>query len=66
MRFPTFDLRAFDASTGTNRWVLCDWPDYIFRETGFFLLKGHGVGDEIIAVQWKVVDAFFGLPVEKK
>ena len=46
--------------------MLCDRLDYIFRETGFLLLKGHGVPDEIIAAQWKVVDAFFALPVDKK
>ena len=66
MQFPTFDLSAFNASTGTNRRLLYDRLDYIFTETGFWLVQGHVVGDEIIAVQWKVVDAFFGLPVEKK
>ena len=66
MHFPTFDLSAFHASTGTIRRVLYDRLDYIFIETGFWLLKGHGVGDEIVAVQWKVVDAFFLLPVDKK
>ena len=66
MQFPTFDSSDFHASTGTNRRVLYDRLDYIFTKTGFWLLKGHGVGDEIIAVQWKVVDAFFALPVNRK
>ena len=66
MQFPIFDLSTFHASTGTNRRVLCDRLDCTVKETEFFLLKGHGVPDEIIAAQWKVIDAFFALPVDEK
>mgnify|MGYP001239764251 FL=1 len=66
MQFPTFDLSNFQASRGVDRQVLSDRLDQICRETGFLLLSGHGVPQEIITAQWDVIDAFFSLPMEKK
>ncbi|MBM7069468.1 isopenicillin N synthase family oxygenase [Actibacterium sp. 188UL27-1] len=36
------------------------------RDTGFFLLNGHGVEDDLIAAVFDQTDAFFAQPVEAK
>jgi len=36
------------------------------RETGFFLLKGHGIAETLIGDVFAQADMFFGLPFEQK
>lgn len=36
------------------------------RETGFFLITGHGANREIVERGWQAARAFFDRPVEEK
>ncbi len=36
------------------------------RETGFFFIAGHGVPEELVAVQFEYAKMFFDLPIEEK
>ena len=66
MQFPKFNLQEFEKSEGAQRQKLSVQLDNICRNTGFLVLDGHGVPNEIIATQWKVVSDFFALPNAKK
>lgn len=59
MSFPTFDLEAFEAAQGAARSAQAAELDRTCRETGFLVLSGHGVADDVIADQWGAVRAFF-------
>ncbi len=66
MTFPVFDLAQFEQSTGPDRVSLARSLDEICRDTGFLVLTGHGVPDDVIADQWAAVRAFFAqTPAEK-
>ena len=66
MQFPKFNLQEFEKSEGAERQKLSVQLDNICRNTGFLVLDGHGVPNEIIAKQWQVVSDFFALPNAKK
>jgi isopenicillin N synthase-like dioxygenase len=59
MNFPTFDLAAFEATSGAARKAKAAEMDQICRETGFLILTGHGVAADVIADQWDAVQRFF-------
>ena len=59
MQFPKFNLQEFEKSEGAQRQKLSAQLDNICRDTGFLVLEGHGVPNQIIAAQWKVVSDFF-------
>lgn len=66
MSFPAFDLSAFEAAEGEERATLAADLDRICRETGFLVLKGHGVDDAVIAGVWDAARAFFAQAPEAK
>ena len=59
LKFPVFDLAAFEASEGAARADLARVLDETCRQTGFLVLAGHGVAAQVIADQWAGVAAFF-------
>ena len=48
MEFPRFDLSKFENATGAQRKQLSAALDTICSETGFVILEGHGVPEEMI------------------
>jgi isopenicillin N synthase-like dioxygenase len=66
MSFPTFDLSEFENATGSDRRKLAVKVDRICRKTGFLVLTGHGVSDDVIALQWAGVKSFFSKEAEFK
>lgn len=66
MRIETFDLAQHEALTGEARAASAAALDRICRETGFLVLTGHGVPDDVIAAQRAAVTAFFALPPQVK
>ena len=66
MEFPKFNLKKFEKSKDVQRKELCTQLDRICRETGFLILNGHGVSNEIIEAQWAIISEFFDLPNSKK
>ena len=61
MSFPAFDLRRFEADPATAVEV-----DAICRDTGFLVLTGHGVPEDVIAAVWDAAARFFAQPPEAK
>ena len=55
MQFPKFNLQEFEKSEGAQRQKLSVQLDNICRNTGFLVLDGHGVPNEIIADRKSVV-----------
>ncbi|SMY08496.1 isopenicillin N synthase family dioxygenase [Flavimaricola marinus] len=66
MQFPVFDLAAFEASEGEARQALARTLDTILGETGFLVLRGHGVPEALTEAVWDAAGAFFALPPEVK
>ena len=66
MAFATFDLAAFEASEGEARIALAAQLDQVCRDTGFLVLTGHGVSEELIEGVWTKTGAFFDQPLEVK
>lgn len=64
--FPAFDLAAHEALSGPARAGSAARLDLICRETGFLVLRGHGVDDDLIAAVWAAARSFFALPPEAK
>ena len=62
MEFPRFDLSKFESATGAQRKQLSAALDTICSETGFVILEGHGVPEEMIERQWSVINDFFAAP----
>lgn len=59
MSFPSFDLAAFEDAHQDARHDLASDLDHICRHTGFLLLQGHGVDQDLITNVWNAADAFF-------
>ena len=57
--FTTFNLKAFELSTGEQRRALGAQVDQICCATGFLAITGHGVSDEVIDGLWAQALAFF-------
>ncbi|ARO15166.1 feruloyl-CoA ortho-hydroxylase [Ketogulonicigenium robustum] len=58
-QFPSFDLAAFESATGDDRRARAAEIDRICRETGFLILRGHGVAPDVIDAVWTAAQAFF-------
>jgi isopenicillin N synthase-like dioxygenase len=66
MSFPSFDLAGFAASVGEDRRAKANDIDRICRETGFLILRGHGVAQATIDGVWTAAQAFFAQSPEVK
>ena len=66
MSFPQFDLADFEGASQKVRREMGQSLDAICRETGFLVLKGHGVKDQIIADVWQAAAQFFASDVATK
>lgn len=66
MEFPSFDLGAYEASSGIERFRAADLLDMTCRESGFLVLNGHGVPQAVIDAQFAAVSAFFALDPSEK
>ncbi len=66
MGFAVFDLAGFEAATGRDRAEAATRLDRICRETGFVVLRGHGVPEATIAAVWDAAGRFFAQPPEAK
>ncbi len=66
MALETFDLAAFEAAEGAARARMAARLDRLCRDTGFLVLTGHGVPDDVIDAQWAAVAGFFALSPEEK
>jgi isopenicillin N synthase-like dioxygenase len=64
--FPTFDLAAFQAALGEDRRAKAGEIDIICRDTGFLVLTGHGVPDDVIRNVWDAAGAFFAQDPDEK
>ena len=47
MSFPRFNLERFENSSGDERKKQSDELDKICSETGFLVIEGHGVSQEL-------------------
>lgn len=59
MTVEAFDLAAFEAAEGRARANMAADLDRICRETGFLVVRGHGIDPAVIAAQWDAVRRFF-------
>lgn len=66
LEFPVFDLSQFETSTGRFRQDKAAQLDRICRETGFLVLKGHGVDETLTERMFAAVRGFFEQPTEIK
>lgn len=66
MSFPAFDLAAFEAADAGHRQDLAAELDRICRDTGFLVLKGHGVDPAVVDGVWDAARAFFAQPAAAK
>lgn len=64
--FPAFDLAAHESLTGSARSASAAELDRICRETGFLVLRGHGVPDAVTEGLWTAAQSFFALPPDRK
>lgn len=66
MVLATVDLARFEAAEGAERAELAAEVDRICWETGFLVLAGHGVPDQVIDGVWQAAEGFFAQPPEAK
>ncbi len=66
MAFDSFDLTLFEQSDGTEREALAADLDRICRETGFLLLRNHGVSVQTVEAIIQAAQRFFDLPMADK
>jgi isopenicillin N synthase-like dioxygenase len=66
MQIARFNLAAYDAAEMDVRTAMAAEVDQICRETGFLVLEGHGVSEEVIAGIWGKANEFFALPEWEK
>ncbi len=66
MSFASFDLAAFEASSGADRRALAQSLDEICRTSGFLVLRGHGVSPSVIADVWAAAADFFAQDMAAK
>lgn len=64
--FPAFDLALHETFAGQARAESAAELDRICRDTGFLVLRGHGVAQEVIDGVWHAAQGFFALPPEDK
>lgn len=66
MALPVFNLEKFETAQAEGRQELAEILDQTCRETGFLVLEGHGISDQIIADVWATTQAFFKLDAASK
>ena len=64
--FPIVSLRAFEASSSSDRARMAEQVDRICMSSGFLAIVDHGVPEAVIAAAWEKATAFFDLPAEIK
>ena len=65
-KFPTIDVDKFFNSTEKEQADYGQEVDLICQETGFLLLKNHGVSKNIITNLWSCAEIFFAYDYEEK
>lgn len=63
---PTIDISRFTGVTASERDAVVREVAETCERIGFFLIKGHGVADDLIARTYASARAFFDLPKEEK
>lgn len=66
MAIPVVDLSRFTEGTASQKADFVQQLGRAFEEVGFVSVMNHGIPDQLIADQYRLVQAFFGLPEEKK
>lgn len=66
MRIKKFNLQNFRKAKDFQRKELAQDVDRMCKESGFILLNGHGVPDDVIKEQWHAVSNFFSQSQELK
>jgi len=66
MAIPIVDLSRFTEGTASQKADFVQQLGRAFQEVGFVSVMNHGIPDQLIADQYRLVQAFFGLPEEKK
>jgi isopenicillin N synthase-like dioxygenase len=63
---PIIDIAPFLAGSPEGKQQVAREVGRICEEIGFFLVTGHGIGEELIAKTYNLAREFFDLPVEEK
>lgn len=66
MNVPTLDLSKFISGIDEERRAFSDDLGHSFNQTGFAIIKNHGLKKELTDELYKVIKAFFDLEDEKK
>ncbi|WP_420859003.1 isopenicillin N synthase family dioxygenase [Marivivens marinus] len=66
MDFATLDLARFEAATGAERAGEAARLDAICRNSGFLILRGHGVPQNVTRGVWQAAQTFFAQRVDAK
>ena len=66
MNVPTLDLSKFISGIDEEREAFSDDLGHSFNQTGFAIIKNHGLKKELTDELYKVIKAFFDLEDEKK
>ena len=66
MNVPTLDLSKFISGIYEERKAFSDDLGHSFNQTGFAIIKNHGLKKELTDELYKVIKAFFDLEDEKK
>ncbi|MBU3743059.1 MAG: isopenicillin N synthase family oxygenase [Sediminibacterium sp.] len=66
MSIPVVDLSRFTEGTANQKADFVQQLGRAFEEVGFVSVMNHGIPDQLIADQYRLVQEFFGLPNEKK
>lgn len=66
MAIPVVDLSRFTEGTASQKADFVQQLGRAFEEVGFVSVMNHGIPDQLIADQYRLVQEFFGLPDEKK
>ncbi len=66
MGIPVVDLDQFVNGSPQSKQAFINQLGEAFETVGFVAVKNHGIPDELIARQYKYVQQFFSLPLEKK
>jgi len=63
---PVIDLAPFREGDAAARQAVADAVGRACETTGFLVITGHGVDQELLDDMWRVTDAFFALPMAAK
>tara|TARA_Y100000739_G_scaffold81301_1_gene69240 strand:+ start:199 stop:1164 length:966 start_codon:yes stop_codon:yes gene_type:complete len=65
-KFPTLDIKKFFKSSKADRIKYGKEVDLICQETGFLIIKNHGVSSDVIKNLWNCAENFFSFEYEEK